>query len=285
MTLWQLARPLPTAWRGEGVLQVGLDDPFCLTDAPEHAPTIVAALCHPWRRAHDLTGLGVDGAWAAALWRGLLRRGLLRRVSPPRVEAVALIGAGPLARGIASLLLPDLRVAWVADDASPGRPPHGATSCRPWEVTQTRPAVTVLAGETVEADRPWASALTEAGLPHLVVHNEGDRSVVGPFVVPGRTACLRCIDLARRDRDPAWPLVVAQLQHLAAHPRPLDVAWASAMAAAQVRRFLSGGRPETCDATVELAPHHGLELREWTPHPDCPCRQECWASTSSTASP
>ena len=45
------------------------------------------------------------------------------------------------------------------------------------------------------------------------------RAVVGPFVVPGTTACLRCVDAHRTDADPAWPLLVAAVRR-AARPRP-----------------------------------------------------------------
>ncbi len=33
----------------------------------------------------------------------------------------------------------------------------------------------------------------------------------GRSCCPGVTACLRCVDAHRRDRDPAWPSVAAQL--------------------------------------------------------------------------
>ena len=33
----------------------------------------------------------------------------------------------------------------------------------------------------------------------------------GPLVTPGRGPCLRCLDLHRCDRDPAWPALLAQL--------------------------------------------------------------------------
>ena len=39
----------------------------------------------------------------------------------------------------------------------------------------------------------------------------GDHGVVGPLVIPGLTSCLRCADLHRRDRDPAWHALAVQL--------------------------------------------------------------------------
>ena len=49
-------------------------------------------------------------------------------------------------------------------------------------------------------------------LAHLAVTVRDGTVVVGPLVRPGRTPCLNCLDLHRRDRDPAWPAIAAQLQ-------------------------------------------------------------------------
>jgi len=41
-------------------------------------------------------------------------------------------------------------------------------------------------------------------VPHLVVRAEEAIGVVGPLVLPGRWTCLRCVDLSKAARDPAW---------------------------------------------------------------------------------
>jgi bacteriocin biosynthesis cyclodehydratase domain-containing protein len=46
--------------------------------------------------------------------------------------------------------------------------------------------------------------------PHLPLATLGERAVAGPVIVPGRTGCLRCAHLHRRDSDPAWPLLSVQ---------------------------------------------------------------------------
>src|ERR1700733_14635490 len=46
--------------------------------------------------------------------------------------------------------------------------------------------------------------------------------VVGPLVIPGRTACLRCLDLTRAERDPAWPLILAKLEGREPNPCACD---------------------------------------------------------------
>ena len=82
--------------------------------------------------------------------------------------------------------------------------------------------------------------------------------VVGPLVSPGRSACLRCLDLARAERDPAWPLILAQLAGARPEPQACDTvlaAAAGALAAAQVLLFIDTGRPGAAvtNGTLELA--------------------------------
>ena len=118
------------------------------------------------------------------------------------------------------------------------------------------------AADLVVLARPWAAsdplaAAVQAGqVPHLVATVRGETGVVGPLVVPGRTSCLRCADLHRRDADPRWPRLAVQLgdraaaqrrnRHLPAHRRHGGL---------QVLAYLDGtAAPITLDATVELRP-------------------------------
>jgi hypothetical protein len=101
--------------------------------------------------------------------------------------------------------------------------------------------------------------------------------VVGPLVVPGRTGCLHCGDLHRRDADPRWPRLAAQLT--AAEPAPsgatVTCLLTALVAAVQVLAFLDGtSAPAAIDATLELAPPELLpRLRRWPPHRACGCRR------------
>ena len=74
----------------------------------------------------------------------------------------------------------------------------------------------------------------------------------GPLVLPGRTSCLRCADLTRRDADPQWPMVLAQLSRLRLDLPEVLTGWAASVAAAQALAFLGGEQPETAGATLEL---------------------------------
>ncbi|GGM13945.1 thiamin biosynthesis protein [Promicromonospora citrea] len=111
------------------------------------------------------------------------------------------------------------------------------------------------------------------GVPHLpVVVREADM-VVGPLVLPGRSACVRCVDLARADVDARWPALAAQLRTTAepAHEATL-AAVAAATAAAQVLALLDGHRPAAVGACLEISLPAGLpRVHPTGPHPRCGC--------------
>ena len=71
-------------------------------------------------------------------------------------------------------------------------------------------SLVVLLGEDAVSSSAGA-VLLNAGRPHLAVVAGADRASAGPLVVPGGSACLRCLELHRTDRDPSWPAVAAQL--------------------------------------------------------------------------
>ena len=129
--------------------------------------------------------------------------------------------------------------------------------------------------------RPWAAsdplvtALHRDGVPHLVATVRGDTGVVGPLVVPGATGCLRCGDLHRRDADPRWPRLAAQLTggEPPASGATVTCLLAAVVAAVQVLAFLEGSTaPAVLDATLEMRPPTLLPTRrEWPPHPSCDC--------------
>ena len=117
--------------------------------------------------------------------------------------------------------------------------------------------------------------------PHLLVRLVEGRAVVGPFVDPGRTPCLRCLDAHATDADPSWPLLVEQYARAVRVPRddgvpePVDTALATlalAWAARDLATYAEGGTPTTLASTVELGPRlETVEMRHWSPHPRCGC--------------
>jgi bacteriocin biosynthesis cyclodehydratase domain-containing protein len=121
------------------------------------------------------------------------------------------------------------------------------------------------------------ASLMRERIPHLAAAADEAIGIVGPLVVPGRTACLRCMDLTRADRDPAWPLILAQLLGRQPDPPACDAPLAAAVAAhaaAQALAFID--RPSEAGAvangTLELVlPSWQWRRRTWPPHPDCDC--------------
>ena len=106
--------------------------------------------------------------------------------------------------------------------------------------------------------------------------------------MPGQTACVRCLDLHRTQRDPAWPRLLAQLA--TNRPQvPCDVTLAalvSATAAAQVLAWVDTARslPATANGTLELTtPEWRFRRRSWPPHPACGCGWHQWAKGDTMA--
>lgn len=135
-------------------------------------------------------------------------------------------------------------------------------------------AATVSLVVTIGAEprRETIDELVRSERPHLLLTSAAGRLRVGPFVVPGLTACLRCLDEHITDRDPRHPLVVEQ--HLAPDPTDLpaqpDLQLALAWAARDVVCLISGDRPTTWSATVDVE-QDGPITQQWRRHPRCGC--------------
>lgn len=139
------------------------------------------------------------------------------------------------------------------------------------------PTATLTVVTTVgEPDRATSDALVRAGRDHLWVAVLPDRVRVGPFVGPGATACLRCVDAAHREQDPQHPVVLAQSTGSSPGvlPPPVDpigLALGVAVAARDVVRYVDGGVPRTWSRTVEVFPDDPDADRAWPRHPWCGC--------------
>ncbi|WP_165969701.1 ThiF family adenylyltransferase [Nonomuraea terrae] len=153
------------------------------------------------------------------------------------------------------------------------------------------PAVNVLAGGPFlgdKTDRPdlviiapvapldglLINDLNSLGIPHLLVTAFEGYGTIGPLVLPGSTACLHCLDLTRRDRDPNWPMVTARL---GGYP-PGEIACASALAAVVAAAavghalgHLDGRESIVTNGTVDVTPDWQWKRRSWSVHPQCRC--------------
>lgn len=145
----------------------------------------------------------------------------------------------------------------------------------------TAPLNSALPDLAVLTDRPSPGLhdwLMRERIPHLAVSASEAIGVVGPLVIPGSTACLRCLDLARADRDPAWPLILAQLCGRQPDPASCDAPLATAVAAQAAFQALAlidraGSDDAVTNGTLELVlPGWQWRRRTWPPHPRCSCR-------------
>ena len=174
-------------------------------------------------------------------------------------------GGGRIGAGIASLLATSgVGRVTRADTGDDGPQPPG----------RARPDLAVLIGRQPLELRV---SLMREQIPHLAASADEAIGIVGPLVIPGRTACLRCLDLTRTDRDPAWPLILAQLAGRAPDPLACDAPLAAAVAAqaaaqglAYIDRAAAAGA--VTNGTLELfLPEWQWRRRTWPRHRDCAC--------------
>ncbi|MCG5216607.1 ThiF family adenylyltransferase [Streptosporangium soli] len=164
--------------------------------------------------------------------------------------------------------------AWTAAAAS--RPGDAA---RPPDLAILAPAEPL--------DEVLVAELMAAGIPHLLVTAFEGFGSIGPLVLPGRTACLRCVELARRDRDPAWPIVSARLGGFPAGEIACDTVLSTLVAAAASGHALAsidGIEHVVTNGTLDVLPDWGWRRRSWARHPKCRCfRNEFGSLTMVTA--
>jgi bacteriocin biosynthesis cyclodehydratase domain-containing protein len=208
------------------------------------------------------------------------------RVGAPVAALLAAAGVGAVQVVDEGLTRPDDCGVGGLAVAAVGRPRQEAAREL---VAATAPAAAAEPTRVVLPDlvvlTPVAGAATPEPprlLPHLLAEVRGEVGVVGPLVVPGTSACLRCLDLTRTDRDPGWPALAVQLATASRNQAPCDGVLAAAVAAQtalQALAFLDGdGLPSAAGGTLELAlPDWRWRRRSWQLHPDCDCG---WSATA-----
>jgi hypothetical protein len=195
-----------------------------------------------------------------------------------QVAAVHVHGMGSVGSGVASLLsaagVGQVTITGAVDGEAVGAAEQMCQDRRNRPHTSPRPGLAVLAG----SQHPELSAaLMRERIPHLAASAGEAIGVVGPFVLPGESACLRCLDLARADRDPAWPFILAQAAGRDPSPPACDAILATTVAAqatAQALIFIDRGAASSAvtNGTLELVlPGWQWRRRTWNPHRDCGC--------------
>jgi hypothetical protein len=215
-------------------------------------------------RAVAVLGDGRGGPQLAALLGAAgVGRVWLSDPSTVRLHQVAPGGVRPVDEGQSLATATARAITAAAPEADTTALPMGG-----------RPDLVVLAQDS-PIDDERRDALHARGCPHLQLRLGPGFGVVGPLVVPGLTACLRCTDLHRLDRDPAWTSLAVQLAVPRRTTAACEVALATTVtgiAALQALSFLDGEDPATIDGTLELyLPAWQVRRRSWPAHPNCPC--------------
>jgi len=185
--------------------------------------SVLAGLTAPERER-----LGADlGSWALVRGDGGLPAARYRSSSRVLVVGAGRVGA-PLAAmlaaaGIGAVDVVDEGITRPEDTgvgglelADVGRSRGEATRARLrrlapslGEVAEAAEDVVVLAPCRAEQLED-ARRRVPARVPHLLAEVREAVGVVGPIVLPGRSACLTCLDLTRTDLDPQWPFVAVR---------------------------------------------------------------------------
>lgn len=273
-------------------LQVGVDPSHgvVIDGATVEVRAALALLDGTRTLAEVAAGSGLAPDAAGSLVTALAANELL---DPPgrRIPRVRLIGSGALARDIAEAICATGLGRLVVVDPEPA-PAHvyahpratGGASLRAhlagrghevdlaahWFDGEVDHDVTVVADDRIEPDRALTQTLGREALPHLFVRPLVRGVVVGPLVLPGRTACTRCMDLVRA-RDSGWVGVLAQLCHRTLPTPVTPRTWAVGQVLVSLRAWAAGGHPATAGTTLELGRDWSVTTRAWPLHPLCGC--------------
>lgn len=248
-TTTRLDSRYPLLWRDEDTVQFGLEAVLSIDAAEAWVEPLLAQLQTGIRLASfDVIAHGVGAPRDAA--RELLAR--LRPVlisDPPPAPPVWIDGVN------------------VSDARAPERM-RQALLDEGMDVTtaQDPDAVAVVLVEGAAAALQFAPYLRD-DLPHLPVAFEQQAATIGPLVIPGTTPCLSCRDAHECLRDPAWPMLHAQLVG-----RPAVISTARiARAAELVARVLRTPVP-SAGVMVRVSPDGRLVWRSVRYHAGCRCR-------------
>lgn len=274
-------------WRAAQELQVGLDDDaIVLSSVPRAAEAVIRRLTGR-HDVHDLTEL-LPRPWIEWLLANLQAHG--RLADGPATSdqiSVRVMGTGLVAAQLAAGLLDmdvNVRLAdplngssralqHLARLLSRGRRPAQQPVLEPnVDLRSGGLTLSIVATDAAEPDRMLTDMLVQYRLPHLVLRIHPGRALVGPLVIPGRTACVRCLDLLRTASDPAWPIVACELSRISIPPHQAPTRWAVALAVAHVLALATGGLPDSLGGTLELGSDGITRFRRSARHPACHCR-------------
>lgn len=265
----RLAPSHPPLWRTPTSLQFGPDAVARLDDVAPWQERVLDALVDgipdamlvPLARAH-----GASAADAEA-FRTRIGAALAAPSATPtcvRVELPADLGATDADAIVAALIGAGVQVESVTA----------------WTDDSTRLPVVAVAHRLLDPRR--AARFVARDTPHVPLELCGDRVSAGPLVVPGVTACLSCLHAHRRDADPSWPLVAAQLLGRSAVSGERALLMEGAVLAA---RLLQAGPAEVTRSVSVSARSAHRTWHEHRPHAGCLCRSPAGTATADAPAP
>jgi hypothetical protein len=266
---------VPLVWRDPHTLQVGVDRVVCVFPnvSPETERMLAALRTGAPRSALEVEARRMPRVDAVDEVTALLASvaSALEPDEAPPARPIVLDGAGPTAERLSRLLreaghriIPSDR----AHDESGGV------------------AAAVIVGSYVIP--PWRhGSWLRRDIPHLPIVFGDDGVQVGPFVdspfaepsdddeaaASVQAPCLRCLSLERRDADPAWPAIAAQLDTHPPAPEPtLLSAQAASLAARWVDARVRAGDRSHAATSIRVHLDGRITEREHSAHALCGCR-------------
>ena len=267
---------LPLVWRSPNELQLGAAHArVVLADPGDLETGLIAALRH----GAGLTALQAIGAGLGGSPEAVSR--LLETLAPAFETAARHPDASAADPGGARPLVALDADAFIAEQLAANLAMLGYETAIAADAPVDSVALAVIAAPWVIAPArhlPWL----RRDVPHLAVVVDDSGARIGPLVEPGLGACLRCLDLARRDADAAWPVIAAQL---AGRPVVASTARtvhdAAALATSVVDDRLAHGVTALANASISLAgPGAFPRRRGHRPHPECGCRAPGGSATA-----
>ncbi len=292
---------VPVLIREPGHMQVGIARPLGLANLSAEEQRFVTSLEQRVTEttsrenatfAHLLELIKAHGFAAPRDSRGPLPGSLVRIRGVDSVTSVAALAL--VAEGLGALAASDRRPATPGTRGAAAALSRGAGLAR--AATDKQPRLRTASEHepaTLEILSTSGSPAVEATFdlmardtPHLLIVSDEKSIHVGPLVVPGSTACARCLALTRAEADPWWPRLAIQLSDQRRQPQlPADAAAIAGGIAARVAldyltmgtsdgtRWGVSSRPARPPVPRSSSASSGETLYSAAtrPHPDCGC--------------
>lgn len=114
---------------------------------------------------------------------------------------------------------------------------------------------------------PWQ----EAGIPHVSIVFHEDCIQIGPFVRPGGSPCLKCVDRNFRDLDPEWPALQIQCRDQPFPSLSPELSKTTAIMTARLVANELDGVGVVAGEVRFVDENFVVERATWPQHHDCGC--------------